>query len=89
MKEAAAQLSEVAGRKVRYIDLPTPLFRTILRVTGNSRWMANGLVAQFSDMVAGHHDIDPTCEIERLTGQPPKDFASFLRDHREAFVNAA
>jgi uncharacterized protein YbjT (DUF2867 family) len=89
MAAAAAQLSTLTGRKVRYIDLPVPVFRTVLRATGNSRWMANGLVAQFSDMVAGHHDIDPTGEIERLTGQPPRDFASFLRDHRNAFVKAA
>jgi uncharacterized protein YbjT (DUF2867 family) len=89
MSDAAAKLSQVTGRKVRYLNLPAPVFRTTLRVTGSSSWMANGLVAQFSDMVAGHHDIDPTCEIERLTGQPPKDFASFLRDHRNAFVKAA
>lgn len=89
MTAAALQLSRVTGRKVRYVDLPSTVFRTALRVTGSSRWMAKGLVAQFADMVAGHHDIDPTCEIERLTGQPPKDFASFLRDHREAFLEAA
>ena len=89
MTQAAAQLSQLTGRKVRYLDLPAPVFRTVLRMTGNSRWMAHGLVAQFSDMVAGHHDIDPTCEIERLTGQPPKDFAHFLRDHRDVFLRAA
>jgi uncharacterized protein YbjT (DUF2867 family) len=86
---AAAELSKVAGRRVRYLDLPVPVFRTALRLTGNSRWMAGGLVAQFSDMVAGHHDIDPTGEVERLTGQPPRDFASFLSDHRDAFAGAA
>jgi uncharacterized protein YbjT (DUF2867 family) len=89
MTDAAVKLSQVTGRKVRYLDLPTPVFRTVLRMTGSSRWMANGLVEQFSDMVAGHHDIDPTCEIERLTGRPPKDFASFLRDHRGDFFTVA
>lgn len=89
MTAAASQLSQVTGRKVRYVDLPTTVFRTILRLTGRSRWMADGLVAQFADMVAGHHDIDPTCEIERLTGEPPTSFASFLRDHREAFIKEA
>lgn len=89
MAEAAVELSQLTGRKVRYLNLPAPVFRVILRLTGSSRWKANGLVEQFSDMVAGHHDIDPTCEVERLTGQPPKDFASFLRDHRDAFVKAA
>lgn len=89
MTEAAVQLSTVMGSKVRYLDLPVPVFRTVLRLTGNSRWMANGLIAQFSDMVAGHHDIDPTGEVERLTGQSPRDFASFLRDHRDAFAKGA
>ncbi len=51
--------------------------------------MAGGLVAQFGDMVAGHHDIDPTGEIERLTSKPPRDFLSFVRDHRQAFAKAA
>ena len=89
MAEAAVQLSQVTGRKVRYLDLPVPVFHTVLRLAGNSRWMAKGLIAQFSDMVAGHHDIDPTGEVERLTGQPPRDFASFLRDHCDAFAKAA
>jgi uncharacterized protein YbjT (DUF2867 family) len=89
MAEAAQHLSQLTGHKVRYLDLPVPVFRTVLRLTGNSRWKANGLVEQFSDMVAGHHDIDPTAEVERLTGTPPKDFRTFLRDHRDAFVKPA
>ena len=86
MKTAALRLSEVIGRKVRYVDLPTPVFRAMLRLTGSSRWMANGLVVQFADVVAGHHDIDPTFEIERLTGTPPHDFTDFVRHHREQFA---
>lgn len=86
MAEAAARLGAVTGRKVRYLDLPNPLFAALLRVTGNSRWLTRGLVVQFADVVAGHHDIDPTCEIERLTGVPPHDFTSFVRDHRDAFA---
>ena len=85
MKEAAARLSKALGHKVRYLDLPSPLFWAILRLTGNSGWMAKGLVVQFDDVVAGHHDIDPTFEIERLTGKPPHTFAAFLEDHRKQF----
>lgn len=89
MKAAAERLSGVMERKVRYVDLPTPVFRAILRLTGNSRWMAKGLVVQFADVVAGHHDIDPTFEIERLTGSPARDFTTFVRDHREQFLKSA
>lgn len=88
MKEAASRLSQVTKRKVRYLDLPNPIFKLILRLTGNSRWMANGLIAQFSDVVAGHHDIDPTFEIKRLTGVAPKSFTDFVRDHRDEFVHS-
>lgn len=85
MKEATARLAKVLGHKVRYLDLPTPLFRAILRLTGNSKWMAKGLVVQFDDVVAGHHDIDPTFEIEHLTGKPPHGFTQFLEEHRQQF----
>lgn len=88
MTAAAERLGAVTGRKVRYLDLPNPLFAALLRATGNSRWMTKGLVVQFADVVAGHHDIDPTFEIERLTGTPPHDFTAFLRDHRDRFVAA-
>lgn len=88
MKAAAERLGTVTGRKVRYLDLPNPLFAALLRATGNSRWMTRGLVNQFADVVAGHHDIDPTFEIERLTGTPPHDFTAFVRDHRDQFVGS-
>lgn len=88
MREAAQRLGAVAGRKVRYIDLPNPLFAALLRATGNSRWMTKGLVVQFADVVAGHHDIDPTFEIERLTGTPPHAFTAFVRDHQDQFVGS-
>lgn len=86
MKTAAARLSKGTGRKVRYLDLPTPVFRVLMRATGNSSWMAKGLTVQFADVVAGHHDIDPTFEIERLTGTPPRTFDDFVRDHRQSFA---
>ena len=37
MRDAAVQLSKATGRSVRYLDLPVPVFRTVLRLTGNSR----------------------------------------------------
>lgn len=86
MKEASLRLSKALGHPVRYLDLPSPLFWALLRLTGNSRWMAKGLVVQFDDVVAGHHDIDPTFEIARLTGKPPRDFTTFVEDHRTQFV---
>ncbi|OWK30420.1 SDR family oxidoreductase [Sphingomonas dokdonensis] len=89
MAEATRRLIAVIGHKVRYLNLPTPAFRAILRLTGNSRWIAKGLISQFADVVAGHHDIDPTFEIERLTDKPPHGFVDFVRDHLRQFAKAA
>lgn len=86
MAEAARRLSDVIEHKVRYMNLPTPIFRAMLRLTGNSRWMANGLVVQFDNVVAGHHDIDPTFEVERLTGKRAHTFEDFVHDHRWQFA---
>lgn len=89
MKTIAGRFSQLLGHKVRYLNIPTAAFWGILRLTGNSRWMASGLAVQFADVVAGHHDIDPTFEIERITGTPPHDFARFAADHLKAFRKAA
>lgn len=89
MKTIAGRFSQLLGHKVRYLNMPTAAFWGLLRLTGSSRWMAKGLVVQFADVVAGHHDIDPTSEIERLTGTPPRDFARFAADNLKAFGKAA
>lgn len=89
MAGATRRLVAMIGHKVRYLNLPTPAFRAILRLTSNLRWMAKGLISQFADVVAGHHDIDPTFEIERLTGKPPHGFVDFVRDHFRQFPKAA
>ena len=89
MAQVTDRLHAVLGRRVRYLNLPGPAFRGLLRLTGSSPWMAKGLVVQFADVVAGHHDIDPTFEVERITGAPARDFTQFATDNREAFVRAA
>lgn len=43
---------------------------------------------QFADVVAGHHDIDPTFEIERLTEPAAHSFDNFVSDHSRQFAKA-
>ncbi|MGR3198632.1 MAG: NAD(P)H-binding protein [Paracoccus sp. (in: a-proteobacteria)] len=83
------RLGDVLGRRVRFVSLPKPGFQGLMRAVGNSSWMAKELAVQFADVVAGHHAIDPTSEIERLTGRPPHDFDRFASDHRARFPKAA
>jgi uncharacterized protein YbjT (DUF2867 family) len=86
MKKIALQLSETLGRKVRYVNLPSFVFRIILRLSGMSRWFANGLIEQFAEVVARNHDNDINEEIIRITNSQPRSFLDFAKDHKEAFL---
>lgn len=86
MKEIALQLSETLGKKVRYINLPSFVFRIILRLSGASRWLANGLIEQFAEVVARNHDNDLNEEVIRITDSQPRSFLDFAKDHKEAFL---
>jgi len=86
MKNIALQLSETLGRKVRYVNLPSFVFRIILRLSGMSRWFSNGLIEQFAEVVARNHDNDINEEVMRLTNSQPRSFLEFAKDHREAFL---
>ncbi|UEG52498.1 SDR family oxidoreductase [Mucilaginibacter daejeonensis] len=88
MNEIAQQLSSVIGKKVRYLNLPSIAFRLLLRATGASRWLANGLVEQYAEVVAKHHDHDLGEEVYRLTGQQPSSFMNFAQAHRERFLGS-
>jgi uncharacterized protein YbjT (DUF2867 family) len=86
MKKIALQLSETLGRKVRYVNLPSFVFRIILRLSGMSRWFANGLIEQFAEVVARNHDNDINEEVIRITNSQPRSFLDFAKDHKEAFL---
>ena len=85
MREVAARLSGAMGRRVRYVNVPTPVFRLALKLAGVDDWLARGLVPQFRGVVAGGHAVDVTGEVARISGRPPRAFADFARDHKEAF----
>jgi len=87
MKEIALQLSETLGKKVRYVNLPSFVFRLLLRLYGSSRWVANGLIEQYAEVVAKNHDHDMNEEVIRITNCPPRSFLDFAKEHKEAFLN--
>ena len=87
MKEIASQLSETLGMRVRYVNLPSFVFRVLLRLYGASRWVANGLIEQYAEVVAKNHDHDMNEEVIRITNCPPRSFLDFAKEHKEAFLN--
>ncbi|MCL6217553.1 SDR family oxidoreductase [Zunongwangia pacifica] len=85
MKEIAGQLSSVLDMKVRYLNLPKLVFRTILRLSGASSWFASGIVVQFADVVAGAHALDISYEVKRIGKSEPNSFVAFAREHKKIF----
>ena len=88
--DLAAQLSDVLGRKVRYVHLPSRLFAGLLRLTGTDAFTAEGLRRQFGGVLRhGEDDADVFTETVRaITGAAPRSFADFAKAHRDALSNA-
>lgn len=87
MKEIASKISSVVDKKVRYINLPSFAFRVLLRATGASRWLANGLIEQYAEVVAKNHDHDLGEEVYRLTNHQPRSFLEFAKENKDQFSN--
>ncbi len=86
MKEITFKISEAIGKKVRYINLPSFAFRILLRATGASGWLANGLIKQYAEVVAKHHDHDLGEEVFRLTNHQPRTFTDFAKENKSKFL---
>lgn len=85
MSDATAILSDVLGRKVKYVNVPRFALRARLRLSGLQGWFAYGIAEQFANVLAGGHSVDVTEEVTRVTGRLPRDFAEFARDYRAVF----
>lgn len=85
--EIAEMMSELLGRRVRYLHAPAPLMYLILRLSGSSRWEARGLIHQFVDVVRRGHDNArlTTDDLADLIGRSPTSLPTFIRDHRAEF----
>ncbi|MFL6121975.1 NAD(P)H-binding protein [Actinophytocola sp.] len=80
--EIAAKLSAVAGREIRYVDLPAAAFATRLTALGLPDDFAEDVAALFAEVAEGR--LAPTTTaVADLTGHPARTFDEFLRDDAE------
>ena len=86
MRDIAAQLSAVLGRRVRYVHLPGPVFYLLLRLTGTDPFTARGLQHQFVDVFRRGQDDGAvfTETVRSVTGVPPRSFVEFVEANRQA-----
>ena len=75
--EFAAALSKVAGREIRYVDLPGEQFLQGQLAAGIPRWMADHLVALEAVKAAGWA-AETTTVVPDILGRPAEPLAAFL-----------
>ncbi len=82
--EAAAVISEVVGREIRYVDVSGDAFKAVLLEAGLEEWLADDLVT-LNDMLAEGVEARVTDDVERVTGRPARTFAQFVAGCADAF----
>jgi len=84
----AAELSAATARHVEYIDVPDEDAKQGMIQAGMPELVAEQVVKVFVMLREGAAE-QVTTTVESLTGRPPRDFASFARDHAHLFAPAA
>jgi uncharacterized protein YbjT (DUF2867 family) len=82
--DVARILSEAAGREFEYVDVPEGAARDGMLQAGLPRWLVEALMELHAINRQNRWDA-VTSDIEKVTGNPPSDFAQFARDHAEKF----
>jgi uncharacterized protein YbjT (DUF2867 family) len=84
----AEQLSQALNRPITFVDLPEKAFRDALRGFHMPDWQADGLIEDYAhyrrNEAAG---ISPA--VKEVTGEMPRPFSQFARDHQAAFLQTA
>jgi uncharacterized protein YbjT (DUF2867 family) len=86
--QVAAELSAATGREVEYDDVPDEDARQGMVQGGMPDAIAQQVVNVFAMLRQGVAER-VTDGVESLTGRPPRDFASFARDHAFLFASTA
>lgn len=87
MPELATIFSKEIGHRVRYLHLPSLLFKQLVKLGGADEFMANGLVAQFVEIIRpGLEGVDVSDDIENITGRRATSFEEWVARNKDKFV---
>src|SRR6266568_3087982 len=82
--DVARILSEAVGREFKYVDVPEGAARDGMLQAGVPEWQVEGIM-ELHAINKQNRWSAVTSDIEKVTGNPPTDFAQFARDHAEKF----
>jgi len=82
--DMAAVLSKVLGRPIRHVDIPEAAQRDTFTKMGLPKYTVDGLLETFSLVRAGRFAY-LTQDVEKVTGNRPRTFETWTREHVAAF----
>lgn len=83
--DQAAAVAAVAGRSVETVELTPESAREYVRAAGIAEQSVDSVLEGFAYVRAGRNAI-VTDDVERILGRPPRTFALWAEEHKEAFV---
>ena len=81
----AEQLSQALNRPITFVDLPEKAFRDALGSCHMPDWQADGLIEDYAHYRRGEA-AGITSAVKEVTGEAPRSFREFARDHQAAFL---
>lgn len=83
--QVADRLSILTGRRISYVNVPDGAARQSMVGMGMSPWLAEGLIMLYHLFKANGATALALGTVERLTGQPPRALAAYLKENEAAF----
>jgi uncharacterized protein YbjT (DUF2867 family) len=83
--QMAEQLSQALNRDITFTDVPEKAFRDALREFHMPDWQADGLIEDYAHYRRGEA-AGITSAVKEVTGEAPRSFSEFARDHQAAFL---
>lgn len=84
-EEVAAHLSRATGRRIDFVGVPDEAARQSMVEAGMPVWFVDNLVTLFGFLRRGAV-ARTTDAVRALTGDEPRDFGDFARDHAPIFA---
>jgi uncharacterized protein YbjT (DUF2867 family) len=86
--DAARKIATIAGREVRFVDVPPEDARKAMLAVGISEWMADALNDLYAWYQRGEgitNGSAVTLDVEEVLDRPPRAFEPFVRENVQAF----
>lgn len=83
--DAAKIVSDIIGKNVNYVDMPSEQLKGSLTNMGYPEWLANDLVMLGENISAGEFS-KTTDTVERIAHKNPISFSEFIRDNANVFL---